>query len=204
MNRLGSSRLPWSMPAAGFTFLFATPAQAHLNATGLGPVYDGLIHFLTSPEDLAAVLALALLCGLRGADYGRRALFTVPAAWLLGGLLGLLASSASSPAALSAAWLLLLGGLVALDARLSLRVTTALAGLLGLYHGYFNGAGLGEFATAGVVLIGLVSAIFVLIAVSAACVVQLHAQWSRIAVRVVGSWIAASGLLMLAWAVRSA
>jgi len=203
MIRLGTSRPLWSIPAAGVVFLFATPAQAHLNATGLGPVYDGLIHFLTSPEDLAAVLALALLSGLRGADYGRRALFTVPAAWLLGGLLGLLASSANSPAVLSAAWLLVLGGLVALDARLSLRVTTALAGLLGLYHGYFNGAGLGESATAAEVLIGLVSAIFVLTAISAACVVRLQAPWSRVAVRVVGSWIAASGVLMLAWALRA-
>jgi hypothetical protein len=32
--------------------------------------------------------------------------------------------------------------------------------------------------------------------------VQLRASWARIAVRVAGSWIAASGLLMLGWAVR--
>lgn len=24
-------------------------ARAHLNSTGMGPIYDGLIHFLTSP-----------------------------------------------------------------------------------------------------------------------------------------------------------
>src|SRR5664279_2478816 len=60
-----------------FTFVMcALPAEAHLNSTGLGPFYDGLIHFLMSPEDLVPVLALALLAGLRGASYGRRALFT--------------------------------------------------------------------------------------------------------------------------------
>jgi hypothetical protein len=32
--------------------------------------------------------------------------------------------------------------------------------------------------------------------------VQLRQPWTRIAVRVVGSWIAASGLLMLGWATR--
>jgi hypothetical protein len=32
--------------------------------------------------------------------------------------------------------------------------------------------------------------------------VRLHASWARIAVRVAGSWIAASGLLMLGWAVH--
>src|SRR6266481_8604 len=43
-----------------FVFIFAaTPAEAHLNSTGMGPIYDGLMHFSTSPEDLAPVLALS-------------------------------------------------------------------------------------------------------------------------------------------------
>ena len=33
----------------------------------MGPIYDGLMHFLMSPEDLVPALALALLAGLRGA-----------------------------------------------------------------------------------------------------------------------------------------
>jgi len=41
--------------------------------------------------------------------------------------------------------------------------------------------------------------VFVLIVLAAALVVQLRAHWARIAVRVAGSWIAASGLLMLGW-----
>jgi hypothetical protein len=32
----------------------------------MGPIYDGLMHFLTSPEDFIPVLALSLLAGLRG------------------------------------------------------------------------------------------------------------------------------------------
>src|SRR5664280_2561595 len=54
-----------------FTFVMcALPAEAHLNSTGMGPFYDGLIHFLMSPEDIVPVLALVLLAGLRGAGYG--------------------------------------------------------------------------------------------------------------------------------------
>ena len=68
-------------------------AEAHLNSTGLGPAYDGLIHFLTSPEDLVSVLALALLAGLRGVEHGRRAVFVLPAASLLGMLSGLAAAA---------------------------------------------------------------------------------------------------------------
>ncbi len=103
----------------------------------------------------------------------------------------------------AAAWFLMLGGLLAADAKVSLRVTTALAALLGLYHGYLNGIGMGQFDTAAVALLGLVFAVFVLIALAAAFVVRLRAHWARIAVRVAGSWIAASGLLMLGWAVRT-
>jgi hydrogenase/urease accessory protein HupE len=103
----------------------------------------------------------------------------------------------------AAFWFLLLGGLLAADAKVSLRMTTALAALLGLYHGYLNGIGLGQFDTAAIALLGLVFAIFALIAIAAAFVVRLQAHWARIAVRVAGSWIAASGLLMLGWAVRT-
>ena len=169
----------------------------------MGPVYDGVVHFLTSPEDLVPVLALALLAGLRGAAYGRRALFTLPVAWLLGGLFGLSATATSGSAVYPASWFLLLGGLVAADAKLSLRATTALAALLGLFHGYFNGAGMGQLGAAVVALLGLAFAVFVLVALAAAFVVQLRAHWARIAVRVAGSWIAASGLLMLGWAIRA-
>jgi urease accessory protein len=203
MSRACKSRLRLYAFVVSALLMCAAPAEAHLNTTGMGPVYDGLMHFLMSPEDLVPVLALALLSGLRGAAYGRRALFILPCAWLLGGLAGISAAAKSSSPFISAAWFLLLGGLLAVDAKLSLRIITALAALLGLYHGYLNGNGMGEFETAAGALLGLVFAVFVLVALSAAFVVRLHANWARIAVRVVGSWISASGLLMLGWAVRA-
>lgn len=177
-------------------------AEAHLNSTGMGPIYDGLMHFAGSPEDLVPALALALLAGLRGAAYGRRALFVLPAAWLMGGLAGLAAAAVNASAVPTAVTFLLLGGLVALDAKLSLRATTALAALLGLYHGYLNGTGMGQPGRAFLALLGLVSAVFILVALAAALVVQLQAAWARITVRVAGSWIVASGLLMLGWNLR--
>jgi urease accessory protein len=203
MNQLDKSRVPM-YAFVFFTFLMsAIPGEAHLNSTGMGPFYDGLMHFLLSPEDIVPVLALALLAGLRGAEFGRHTLFVLPSAWLLGSLFGLAAATVKGNALVSAIWFLLLGGLLAANAKLSLRLTTALAALLGFYHGYLNGTGMGQSASAVVVLLGLVSAIFVLVALAAAFVVRLRAQWARIAVRVAGSWIAASGILMLGWAVRT-
>ncbi len=183
--------------------LFPMPAQAHLNSTGMGPAYDGLMHFLLSPEDLVPVVALALFAGLRGTAYGRRALFVLPAAWLIGGLVGLATTTGVTPI-LSTVSFLLFGSLVAADAKLSLRAMTALAALLGLVHGYLNGAAMGQPGVGAVALLGLVFAVFVLVALLASLVVSLRWPWTRIAVRVAGSWIVAFGLLLLGWTVRRA
>ena len=80
MKYLSPSRLPVYATMVFAAALCPTPAHAHLNSTGMGPIYDGLMHFFMSPEDLVPVLALALLAGLRGASYGRRALFVLPGA----------------------------------------------------------------------------------------------------------------------------
>ncbi|HYN60310.1 MAG TPA: HupE/UreJ family protein [Rubrivivax sp.] len=178
------------------------PAQAHLEATGLGPVYDGMLHFLTSPEDLVPALALALLAGLRGAAHSRRTMFTLPASWLLGGLAGLSAASVSAGPLAAAFWFVLLGGLVVADAKLSLRSMTLLAALIGLVHGYLNGTGMGLSTAAVVALFGLAGTVFVAIVLVAALCVALRSPWARVAMRVGGSWIAASGLLLLGWSLR--
>jgi len=183
--------------------LVASPcaAHAHLVTTGLGPVYDGLVHFVLAPEDLLPALALAALAGLRGAVHGRRVLFALPAAWLLGGFLGLAIGVAVSPLAPVASFLLL-GGLVATDARLPLAATSALALLLGLFHGYVNGTAMARPGLGALGVMGIVVCVFTLTALVTSLVVPLRAAWARVAVRVVGSWIAAVGLLLLGWAIR--
>jgi hydrogenase/urease accessory protein HupE len=105
------------------------------------PVYDGISHLALTPEDLVPALALTLLAGLRGADHGRRALFVLPAAWLFGSVFGLARQHASRR---GASVLRDLGGLVAADAKLPLIVTTALAAVLGLFHGFLNGTAMSQ------------------------------------------------------------
>jgi hydrogenase/urease accessory protein HupE len=179
--------------------LCPTRAEAHLNSSGLGPVYDGLLHFFLSPEDLLPVLALSLYAGQQGTAFGRRVLVFLPVAWLLGGWSGL-GQTAAASAIVSILSLLLMGGMLAAGAKLSLRWFPGIVLALGISHGYFNGAGMGKADAPGIVLLGTVTAVFMFVALSASFAVQVRRHWSRIALRVVGSWIAACGILLAGWA----
>ena len=173
------------------------PAEAHLVTTGLGPVYDGLVHFALAPEDLVPALALAALAGLPGSADGRRVLLLLP----IGGLLGLSISRAPSPL-LPVASFLLLGGLVAADTRLPLAATGALALGVGLLHGYVHGVAMARPGLGALGVVGIVVCVFTLTALAASLVVPLRTVWARVAVRVAGSWVAAVGLLLGGWALR--
>jgi urease accessory protein len=181
--------------------LWPSFVDAHLVTTGLGPVYDGLVHFALTPEDLIPALGLALLAGLRGAAHGRRALFVLPAAWLLGGVLGLTVPHSAGALTTSISFVLI-GALVAADAHLPLSATTALAVALGAVHGYLNGAAMAQPGLGGAAVLGIATAVFTLVALVASAIVPLRAAWARIVVRVAGSWIAAIGLLLVGWSFR--
>jgi hydrogenase/urease accessory protein HupE len=170
--------------------------------TGLGPYYDGISHLALTPEDLLPTLALGLLAGLRGKAFGRRLLFCLPVLWLLGGVAGLFAPIPVAAPVVTAVSFLVLGGLVAADAKLPLGLVTALAALLGLVHGGLNGAAMAEAGLGVGGLLGIATAVFVVVTLSSAFVTSLRAPWTRIAVRVAGSWIVAIGLLMIGWALR--
>ncbi len=179
---------------------FPTPSSAHLVTTGMGPVYDGIGHLLLTPEDFVPALALALYAGLRGATAGRRTIFLLPLACSVGGIAGS-ALDRVPVLPLSAVSFLVLGGLVAADLRLPDAAVATLAVALGLAHGIANGAALREGAGA-LGLLGIAAMLFVLVTLASALVVSLRRDWARIAVRVVGSWIAAIGLLTFGWALR--
>jgi len=178
-------------------------AQAHLVNTGLGPFYDGISHFALTPEDILPALALALLAGLRGVEAGRLTFFALPTAWLAGGLVGLASPTTNMTGAFTAISFLVIGGLVAADARLRPAWVGGLAIALGLVHGYFNGSAIAQAKLGALGLIGIVLTLFITIALAAALVVVLRAPWTRIAVRVAGSWIVATGLLVIGWSLRT-
>ena len=122
----------------------------------------------------------------------------------MGGLAGLAFPTISSAPVLTTASFLALGGLVAAEARLRPEWVIALAVVVGLLHGYLNGAATSQARLGTLGVVGIVSTLFVVTALAAALVVAIRARWGRIAVRVAGSWIAAIGLLLLGWSLRGA
>ena len=153
-----------------------------------------------TPEDLIPALAIALFAGLRGAAPGRRALFVLPLAWFAGGLWAY-SFDGLPTLPVAAISFFILGVLVAADLNLSQKWFTAIVIAVGVVHGVFNGVALKE--NAGVLgLIGIMATLFVIVAIVSALVVSFKQSWTKIVVRVAGSWVAAMGMLMFGWMMR--
>lgn len=181
---------------------FPSNASAHLVTTGLGPFYDGMSHLLLTPQDLLPLLAVALFAGLSGREAARGVLFGVPAAWFVGGLIGLGRAEELTLPLVTVGSVLLLGGLLAADRDVPGRLVVGLGITVGFVHGFLNGTAMSAAGLGAVGLLGIASAGFVLVALAGALAVRLHEGWTRVAVRVAGSWIVATGLFMLGWTLR--
>jgi hydrogenase/urease accessory protein HupE len=209
-----SFSLKWRKSAAVSALVLAAPtvAHAHLVTTGMGPVYDGIGHWSSTPEDILPVLAVAILAGLRGPAAGRQAMFALPVTWLIGGLVGMLIPSTpelSRPvlSGIIAATFLVPGLLALSDLAVPTTLVTAVVAFVGLIHGFFDAGGLREEGAATSVgilqIIGMSVILFVLVTLLSALVMSLRKPWwLRIVARVAGSWIAAAGLLLLGWSLR--
>jgi urease accessory protein len=178
------------------------PAQAHLVQTGFGGFYDGLTHLMITPSDLLLVVGLALLAAQNGTAAGRLLLLALPIGWLAGGWIGLQLPGEPALPVVTTLSFTLVGLLVALRARLGERGLVGLALLCGGLHGVTNGATMNHGGGEQLALIGAVSGVFVLTALVSGQVVGMRRPWTVVAVRVIGSWMAAAGLLMLGWLAR--
>lgn len=183
-------------------FTMPSAALAHLVTTGLGPFYDGSLHLLVSPGDLLGLVAATLLAGLHGTRTSRMTVIALPAAWFVAGLIGL-----NLPITIDLPWLgvlsfVVLGVVVAIDPKLPPPAVASLAGLYGALHGLLNGSALGAIGAGPLALFGIVVTVLIIALLVSAGVVSLRPAWTRIAVRVAGSWVAAVGMLMFGWLVK--
>jgi len=179
----------------------ATAAQAHLVASGLGPVYDGILSVMFSPQCLA-LGALGLYSGLQGPKHARCLCGALCIGWYGGNALAATNLTPSTACAPSTALLLLLaGGLLAAKPRLSVITCAVGAAVLGLSSGLDPACR--PVSASLMVLLGAGAALFAVSALAASVTLPLKHPVLIIAARVVGSWVAASGLLQVGWLIHS-
>jgi urease accessory protein len=183
-----------------FTLLLLSQnADAHLVSTGAGPFYDGSAHFFLTFEEILPVIALSLFAGLRGPRYGRWMIVVLPTCWIIGGALGL-SKNVPLPAFITGLVMLLTGALLAIDWKLSIKIVIGIAGFFGLLLGFLNGIAIPNGSI--LEIIGSATAAFLVTVLCAALAVALNHGWTRIALRVAGSWVTALGLLVLGWSME--
>ena len=178
--------------------LIPARASAHLVDARFGDFYAGLVHPLTALEHVFPFLAVGLLAGQQGARSARAILGCFALALVAGAVLGHFGPGTTLVVYLNGASFVVLGGLVALARRLPVWVLLALSSLFGLTHGYANGTAMTSDMLALNFVAGMASAGVIVVSLGAGVVLSLRASWTKIAVRVVGSWIAAIGLMTIA------
>lgn len=115
------------------------PNMAHAHAGHAAGWEAGLLHPFTGLDHLSALIAV----GIWAKQMGGRAVWCVPLAFIcvmaLGGLLGIAAIPLHFIEGGVLASVLVLGALIASQARYSLPVSMSLVSLFALFHGYAHG-----------------------------------------------------------------
>lgn len=178
-------------------WLEPAPALAH-GSLAVGEFYSGMLHPLLHFETLLPILALALWSGQLGDARAWHLPVAFSAAALVGAVAGIL--DVESPVGRSFLLLpmLVLGLLVAVRARLPAWIAVSIVLLFGVGQGQANTYDpnrqierpllfLAGFSSGmGLIFFHVVTRVF-----------RYRAFWVQTAVRVLGSWIAATGLLVL-------
>jgi len=179
---------------------FSDGASAHALSPGLNDFTAGVLHPLTALEHVLPMIALGVLAGQRGLHRSEPVLIVFPLAFAAGAVAGLLLPGAPAVFAVNVASAVVLGVLIALARRLPMLALCGLCIAFGLSHGYANGGAI-EGSIKPLPFVGglALAAFFTLAAATTASdvMVRQSCAWTQIGVRVMGSWTAAIGVLVL-------
>ena len=180
------------------------PAQAHTPIQGMGEIASGLLHPLLTPPHLLLLLALGFLLGQQRPLRLARPV----AAFAVGAALGILLTTTGAITGVLTPVLMLLalpvGGLVALARPLPGAVGLVLCAAAALTLGLDSGVEPGTAAIPAAKTLAATWVSLLLCVVNVAFYVSMlpPLRWVQTGVRIVGSWIVAIALLMLAFALR--
>jgi urease accessory protein len=174
------------------------PVQAHDAVAGIGGFYGGLLHPLLVPAHVLALTSLGLLIGQQ-TPRQRAGLLGLFAASLIAGIIVIVAAFATTSAGHAILAVAAAGGIsVAIARPVPVLVSGPLAVIAGAAIELDSVPQEISMRTTLVALTGTAIGAFLVAMVLADVAVYLKRDWQRIGLRVVGSWIAASAILVLA------
>lgn len=178
--------------------LVSEAAMAHSPIQGIGNFYNGVLHPLMVPAHLLLLVAAGLFWG----QQGHKAVKTALAVFAVATVVGLTAAW-FSVAIQSEVLILVLSAFIGLLVAIAPKVGLFWCGVIALLAGFFLGIDSAQEELYGedkfVTLFGSGIAIYFLVLYPVAVADYLNKKpWQKIGVRVIGSWVAASALLVLA------
>jgi urease accessory protein len=188
----------------------AQAADAHIVTSRLGNFYTGALHPLTDLQDLTLWGTMGVLAGSLGASTGRWLVLAFPLGLLAGLVLGRTTGFVSAGPAADAGMILVLGLLLAAAARIPTALLCTIAFGLGAMRGAANAGDVEPDTDRLLFAAGLACVGYAAITLTMAVTVAFRrpeagtsAAWRGIAIRACGGWIAAIGLMMVAFALAS-
>jgi len=173
------------------------PVLLHLVNARFGDFYAGFFHVITAMEHVLPILALGLFTGQQSQKSGRRALVVFGFALLLGVTIGTNIRESDVLFYICILSLILMGGLVTIQWKIPVGWLLILAGFIGLTQGLANGSSLEN----GIKVLNYVSGVsmtgIIIFTLFSGLALSFLKYWQKIAIRVLGSWIAAMGIIYL-------
>ena len=176
--------------------LYTTAAAAH-PIPGVGDFYSGVLHPFLALEHLLPMIALALLAGQQDRKAAIGVLVAFPVMLAAGAASAAVVPATSLVAMVNIASMVVLGILVAGNWHLPAWFLIGLAALLAFTHGLPEGTEISGSMSALPFVSGVAVAGLLAIAYGIGLGRSLRAPWTKIAVRMAGSWIAAAGVMVL-------
>jgi urease accessory protein len=177
--------------------LLASPAWAHVQQGQAAGFLNGLRHPVSGLDHVLAMVAV----GLWGAQLGAPAIWLLPVTFPLvmsfGGFLGLVGAPLPGVEVGVAASAILLGSMVAAEARPPLGLAAAVVAFFAVFHGHAHGTELPAGQSGLLYSVGFVVATGLLHATGIAVGLIHSWPWGRTTLRIAGTVVAAAGVYFL-------
>ncbi|MGF1455082.1 MAG: HupE/UreJ family protein [Alphaproteobacteria bacterium] len=183
--------------------LAPAPARAHLVDLRFGDFYGGAYHLVSGLDYALLLVALSLLAALQPRETGRWVVAAVPLGVVTGSVAAAFVLDRDLSAALAVTGALaLVALLVAVGRALPVAILVLLSFVAAAILGFENGLAMTVQTDARLYIGGLVGVSLLVVTLTTAALIQAitWGGWARIAVRALGSWIAAVSLILMALA----